>query len=86
MYDVIVEKSVVKQLQKISQPDYRKIKAALSQLANNPRPAGYLKLKGRSGYRIRIGDDRIIYEIIDNQLTVLIITIVIVKMFTNKIK
>jgi len=75
MYDVIVEKSVVKQLQKISQPDYRKIKAALSQLANNPRPVGYLKLKGRSGYRIRIGDYRIIYEIIDNQLTVLIITI-----------
>ncbi len=35
MYEVIVEKSVLKQLQKISQPDYRKIKAALSHLANN---------------------------------------------------
>ncbi len=36
-YDVIVEKSVIKQLQKIPQPDYRKIKAALSGLAQNPR-------------------------------------------------
>ncbi len=75
MYAVIVEKFVVKQLQKISQPDYRKIRAALSNLASNPRPTGYLKLKGRDGYRIRIGDYRNIYEINDNQLLVLIITI-----------
>lgn len=75
MYGVIVEKSVLKQLQKISQSDYRKIKAALSHLANNPRPVGYSKLKNRSGYRIRIGNYRIIYEINDNQLIVLIITI-----------
>ena len=75
MYEVIVEKSVVKQLQKIPQPYFRKIKAALTSLGNNPRPNGYLKLKGRDGYRVRVGDYRIIYEIKDEQLIVLIITV-----------
>jgi mRNA-degrading endonuclease RelE of RelBE toxin-antitoxin system len=35
MYEVIVEKSVVKQLQKIRQPYFCKIKAALTNLGNN---------------------------------------------------
>ena len=75
MYEVIVEKSVVKQLQKIPQPYYRKIKIALNSLATHPRPNGYLKLKGREGYRIRVADYRIIYEIKDEQLIILIISI-----------
>jgi len=39
-------------------------------LAKNPRPAGYKKLKGRDGFRIRVGDFRIIYEVIDSNLIV----------------
>jgi mRNA interferase RelE/StbE len=75
MYEVIVEKSVLKQLQKVPQPFYRKIKEALTHLGNNPRPIGYLKLKGREGYRVRVGDYRIIYDIKDQQLIVLVISI-----------
>ena len=75
MYKVIVEKSVIKQLQNIPQLHYNEIKTALTNLAINPRPHGYLKLKGRDGYRIRVGDYRIIYEIKDEQLIVIVITI-----------
>lgn len=75
MYEVIIEKSVVKQLQKLPVPEYNKIKKALAALAHNPRPHGYLKLKGRDGYRIRVGNYRIIYEIIDDKLIVIVITI-----------
>ena len=42
-------------------------------IVKNPRPSGYLKLKGRDGYIIRVGDYRIIYEIIDNLLIVNVI-------------
>lgn len=49
MYDVIVEKSAIKELERIPKPAYGKIKAALFVLAHNPRPLGYLKLKGREG-------------------------------------
>ncbi|HWZ21443.1 MAG TPA: type II toxin-antitoxin system RelE/ParE family toxin [Cytophagaceae bacterium] len=39
-------------------------------LAKNPRPSGCKKLKGRDGYRIRVADYRIIYDIYDSTLVV----------------
>ena len=39
----------------------------------NPRPFGYIKLKGRNAYRIRAGNYRIIYEIEDKILKVTVI-------------
>jgi len=44
-------------------------------LETNPRPAGYKKLKGRNGFRVRAGNYRIIYEIIEYQLKIDIITL-----------
>ncbi len=44
-------------------------------LVNNPRPSGCKKLKGKQGYRIRIGNYRVIYEIHDKILTIDIIAI-----------
>lgn len=75
MYQVVIEKQAQKQLAKISPPDYAKIVAALKDLANDPRPFGYKKLKGRPGYRIRVGDYRIIYQVRDNILTVFVLII-----------
>jgi mRNA interferase RelE/StbE len=75
MYQVVIEKQAQKQLAKISPPHYQHIRAALQNLAANPRPNGYKKLKGRSGFRIRIGDYRIIYNIADNILTVFVFII-----------
>jgi mRNA interferase RelE/StbE len=46
------------------------ILSAIGSLSDNPRPQGYKKLKGRKGYRIRVGDYRIIYEIFDNILLI----------------
>jgi mRNA interferase RelE/StbE len=54
---------------------YLDIVAALKDLAVNPRPYGYKKLKGRPGYRIRVGDYRIIYQVKNNILTVYILII-----------
>lgn len=70
MYKLRIEKAVVKALEKINEPYYSKIKAAILNLANNPRPAGYKKLKGRDGFRIRVANYRIIYDIFDNILQV----------------
>jgi mRNA interferase RelE/StbE len=75
MYQVVIEKQAQKQLAKISPPDYAKVVAALKELADNPRPHGYKKLKGRPGYRVRVGDYRIIYLIEDNVLTVFVLAI-----------
>lgn len=73
MYKIRMEKAVVKTLEKINEPYYSKIKTAILNLANNPRPAGYKKLTGREGCRIRVADYRIIYEIFDDILLVEVI-------------
>ena len=48
---------------------------AIDKLALVPRPPGCKKLKGRDAYRIRIGEYRVIYEIHDDVLIVLIIRV-----------
>ncbi len=73
MYRLLIEKQVEKQLEKIPPPDYTRVKSTILNLASNPRPVGYKKLKGRIGYRIKQGDYRIIYDINDHVLTVLIL-------------
>ena len=73
MYQLFIEKQVEKQLEKIAEPHYSAVKRAILDLASNPRPFGYKKLKGRLGYRIRQGDYRIIYDINDDILTVYVV-------------
>lgn len=46
------------------------ILSSIGSLSENPRPQGYKKLKGRNGYRIRVGDYRVIYEIFDKILLI----------------
>ena len=75
MYSIVIERDVIKQLSKIPTSDYKKIKAAINALSENPRPNGYLKLKGRSGYRIRVGNYRVVYEIEDEVLKIFILTV-----------
>ena len=75
MYNVVIERQALKQLARITSPHSIKITNALKALANDPRPHGYIKLKGRQGYRIRVGDYRIIYNINDHVLTVYIVLI-----------
>lgn len=75
MYQVVIEKQVKKQLSKIPLFDYARVVKALKELAVNPRPQGYKKLKGRPGYRIRVGDYRIIYNIQENILTVFVLVV-----------
>lgn len=69
-YHVTLKKHAIKALEKINEPYYSNIKEAIYGLADNPRPAGYKKLKGRDGFRIRVADYRIIYDIFDDVLVV----------------
>ena len=74
-YKIIIEKRIIKTLAEIDEPYHSAIEKALYNLSNNPRPGGYKKLKGRDGYRIRVGYYRIVYDILDKMLIVKILTI-----------
>lgn len=73
-YTVEISKRAEKQLKKLSPELQERIQVKIDDLATEPRPNGVKKLKGReNGYRIRVGDYRIIYDIYDD---VLLITVV----------
>ncbi len=74
-YELKIKKRVFRILEEIDEPFYSKIKTAIYDLADNPRPFGYLKLKGKKGYRIRVADYRIIYDIYDSVLIVEVVEI-----------
>jgi mRNA interferase RelE/StbE len=53
----------------------RRIDKAISALAQEQRPAGCKKLKATKHYRIRISDCRVIYDVEDEKMLILIIEI-----------
>lgn len=74
-YALIIDRYAQKQLDKIPPPHFNRIIKAIYSLQENPRPQGYKKLTGRPGYRIRIGDYRVIYLIEDSEVKVFVIDI-----------
>lgn len=74
-YTVYLSKSARKDLDNLRNSVAKPILSAIANLAEDPRPNGCKKLKGREGYRIRIGNYRVIYEIFDSQLIVDVIAL-----------
>jgi len=53
---------------------YQRLREALDALEENPRPINSVKLQGEEElYRVRVGDYRIVYQIQDRQLIVLVV-------------
>ena len=74
-YRVALAKRAITALEHISEPYYSELKVAIYALADAPRPPGCKKLKGRAGYRVRVGDYRVIYTIHDGNLLVEVIAL-----------
>jgi mRNA interferase RelE/StbE len=74
-YRVILPKSAQKALDRLPDQISGRILTALAGLETQPRPSGCKKLRGESAWRIRVGDYRVIYEIHDKVLQVIVVTI-----------
>ena len=77
MYHIVFTKQADRALRKMSRHTARLIREKLDQLAQDPyaRNPNLTKLQGRSGYRLRVGDWRIIYELEDDRLVILVLKI-----------
>jgi mRNA interferase RelE/StbE len=75
VYKITISKTAQKQLDKLQDSIADRLIEAIYNLADDPRPAGCKKLKGRDGYRIREGDYRIIYNIFDQMLLIDVIAL-----------
>ena len=75
-YSVEFKKSAAKTLRKLPRSIQKRIIDKLSEIENSPPPSVETKLKGNNPFhRIRVGDYRIIYEIQNNILVILVIKI-----------
>lgn len=75
-YRVEVAEAAVRSLRKRDPTARRCVQAAIELLAEQPRPSGARKLVGGDGLmRVRTGDYRIVYEIHDDVLVVLVVAV-----------
>jgi len=75
-YSIIIQPSAQRQLERLSTDAQRRISATFDALAKNPRPHGYKKIVSKNElYRIRIGDYRVIYNVNDKILRILIVKV-----------
>jgi mRNA interferase RelE/StbE len=75
-YHVEIARSAVKDLRGIDRSWIPKIMATIESLESDPRPSGCKKLVGSEHtYRIRIGDYRVVYELRDDKLIVLVVRV-----------
>ena len=74
-FEVIFKQSVTKDLRQIPRKDVARILRRIEALRTEPRPPGVEKLSGQEKYRIRQGVYRILYEIRNNELIVVVVKI-----------
>jgi len=74
-YRVEFRPSAASQLRKLDRQTQDRLRGAIALLAEDPRPPASRQLRGRLGWRVRVGDYRIIYTINDGLLVVVAITI-----------
>jgi mRNA interferase RelE/StbE len=73
-YRITLSPTAARQLRKLDAPVRRRIQAALELLAEQPRPPSATRLVGGAGeWRVRTGDYRIVYEIEDDHLLILVL-------------
>lgn len=72
-YQVLIRSSAEKEMDALPVAFHKRIAAKIVSLGENPRPAGCKKLKGTDGYRIRIGNYRVVYTIDDKAVLVTVV-------------
>jgi mRNA interferase RelE/StbE len=66
-YRLSIPRRVSKRMEKLPTGVYDRVDRAILALADNPRPPGCTRLRGRDDWRVRVGDCRIVYGIDDER-------------------
>jgi len=74
-YRIFILRRAQKELAKLPRKDYERVRDAIYALGQEPRPPRSRKLTGRDGWRIRVGNYRVIYEIDDAEKAITILHI-----------
>jgi mRNA interferase RelE/StbE len=74
-YRIELRPAAIRALKRIHPEDKERVQGAIALLGQDPRPPRAVALSGRPGYRVRVGDYRIIYTIQDDVLLVVVVNL-----------
>ena len=74
-YRIELRPAAARALRKLDPTVRPRIQGAIGLLADDPRPPASRPLRGRPGYRVRVGDYRIIYTIADDVLLIVVVAL-----------
>jgi mRNA interferase RelE/StbE len=75
-YSVELTRTAEKQLRRIAKRDRNRLVEAIRGLVDRPRPHGARKLQGYDHvYRIRVGQYRVVYEILEDRVIVIVLKV-----------
>lgn len=75
-YQISISREATKTFRRLHPQIAKRLKTAILALADDPRPPGCIQLVGGEGeLRIRVGDYRVVYDIIDDELVVLVLRV-----------
>ena len=74
-YRIEFRPAAAKSLRKVDPSMRHRIQGAIAMLAQDPRPPGARRLRGRPGFRVRVGDYRIVYTITDEVLLIVVVAL-----------
>jgi len=74
-YRIELRPAAVRALRNLDPPVSHRIHGAIAMLAHDPRPPAARALRGRPGYRVRVGDYRILHAVADDDLLVVVVTL-----------
>ncbi len=75
IYQVEISRDAIKFLKKLDKKTLYRIQGVIELLSQNPRPPKSIKLTNKNYWRVRVGDYRIVYEIKDKNLIIVVIRI-----------
>lgn len=74
-YRIVVAPAALRALRRVTGPARQRLEAAILMLAQDPHPPASRRLAGSPAYRVRIGDYRVIYEVHDDALVIVVVTV-----------
>ncbi|MYH42096.1 MAG: type II toxin-antitoxin system RelE/ParE family toxin [Acidimicrobiaceae bacterium] len=75
-YTVEIARRAIKSIAGLLRHEQHRVRAAIDLLADEPRPPSCVALTGeQSAYRVRVGDYRILYEVVDERLVIHVVRV-----------
>lgn len=75
-YEVEIDNRAAFEIRKLERSVQQRVLSKIDELAEQPRPDGVVKLKGDDDlYRVRVGNFRVVYQINDKGLVVLVVRV-----------